>query len=133
MFTMPHALIWNKVLPTIGKTGWMFSMNYILGYVYKLHRPADGEPEHYYSSIIAAVPETDGPNLPPAVVDYSISPFTLDGMAVTVLGDISPVHIAELGRVPIWFEPDPASFDAKCEALKAFYESQIPGVICKVR
>ena len=127
--TMPSCLIWNKVKVGAEKHTWPYADNYVFGYVVTPATTLPKEPP--ITATISCVP--DGDTLPPAVVEHSVTPFTLDGMAVYCLDGVNPVHVAELGRIPIWFEADETKFAAKCAALKTFYEATIPGVIVKVR
>lgn len=124
---MPGAIMWYHVAGHADdQSPWPFTQNYMLARVYTPTLPTV-PCAHHYGAVVSCIPDhpTD---LPSAVVDYSIAPFALDGMAVTVFGDVNPVHVAELGRVPIFYEPDQAKFELKCKALKQFYEENIPGV-----
>jgi hypothetical protein len=129
---MPGAAIWNKIKFLSNDNPWPFQQNYIIGRVFTPTEPT-GKWANHVSATISAVPDfledsINEPSLPPPVIDFSITPFAADGVAVTCLNGINPVFVAELGRVPLWFEPDPVIYAKKNAGLRAFYEATIPGV-----
>lgn len=122
-------LVWNLIDFKPEGEHWPFVMNWIKGVAYahnapgKLHSPS--------GSVISAC--IYGDMLPMPVLDFSITPLTTDGMAVHCIGDIDPVMIAQLGRVPIFYDGDPTSFAEKVRRLTEHYEQTVPGCIVKVR
>lgn len=105
-----------------------FRPNFVDGWLLQRSDKPARRYDHPSSATISCMPEDPFDILPLPVVDYSISPLTLANMAVFCLEGVNPLHIAELGRVPIFFEPDPRAFHLKVEGLRAHYESTIPNV-----
>lgn len=126
-------LVWNHVnikLPTEnGPIRRPFIENYTLGCVLG---PFDKIFDNPQGCVISAVEEEDNV-LPAAVVEYSIRQLAGNNMPVVVPCGVNPVHIAELGRVPIWYEPVEEKYNQKVAALIAHYEANIPGVKCVVK
>lgn len=125
---MPYPLVWHLIHTPDGWQ-WPFVNNVILGLVLR-----KGDPTLHFSppssSVISAAAADDPTVLPPAIVDFSVSKIATERMAVILPCGVDPVTVAELGRFPIWYEPDAAKFQAKYEALKRHYEALIPN--CKV-
>lgn len=130
LYPLPKGpeLIWNTLKFNNERNSWPYISTHVIGTVFSKAPAFDGTP---LSNVITAMP--DGPYLPPAVVDFSISHIVTENMAVTCIGDINPVDVAMLGRVPIWYEPDPVRYAEKEQALVEWYERTIPGVDIKRR
>lgn len=129
----PFTLIWNRVRPEQEEAAdrWPWAFTHTFGHAY---RKAPGPLfQASQSSVISSLPHTDLQYLPAAVVEFSLSACTLDGLAVHCLDGIDPVHVAELGRIPIFFESDPKRFEEKVERLRSFYLTNIPGADIQLR
>ncbi len=121
----PH-LIWNQIDFLLGAHApWPFILSHVNGEVYSPSLPNHIQP---ISSVISAVREPDDLALPLAVVDFSISHIVSANMAVLCIAGVNPVHVAQLGFVPIWFEPDALRYEALVAELTTYYKDTIPGV-----
>lgn len=125
-------LIWNHMQLPVGAGTNPFGLTHVLGDFYgpNMHNRKWENPQ---LSVITAIPDDDNDVLPAPVVEYSIRQFAADNMAVVIPCGVNPVHIAELGRVPIWYEPVEEKYNQKVAALIAHYEANIPGVKCVIK
>jgi hypothetical protein len=124
LIEMPFSLIWNQI--QVQESQWPYCQNYQMGAVFT-NQETDLINATPQGAVISCMAEPDGA-LPLSVVDLSLC--GPPNSPVLCPFDAPVVQLAELGRIPVWYEPDKAKYDAKVEALKAFYERQIPG--CKV-
>ena len=130
LFVMPFDLIWSYGVKEVVKSNWPFALAQSYGIVLSRNNTHQFDNPSYSS--ISAMPETED-TLPVSVVNFSISAIVIDGLAVYCFEGVDPVHICELGRVPIFFEPDPAKYADKCKRLREFYEASIPNVDVRMR
>jgi ParB-like chromosome segregation protein Spo0J len=119
--TMPFPIVWNSYEGT--DSDWPFVDSNYYGYV--TGSKGNFSKDEQVSAQVNAFQHKLGV-LPAAVVDWSLQTTSKDGDLVLCVGGIEPVDIAQSGRVPFWFEPDPAEFEKKQNALEALYRETIP-------
>lgn len=122
MSAMPYPLVWNQILPD--KSLYPWAHNFVAATVFTKQIPTTFW-ESPLPGIVAATPEADG-SLPASVVDHCL--ICPPEVAVLCPMDAPVIAVLESGRVPVWFEPDPEKFEAKCQAIKEHYERLIPDV-----
>lgn len=122
---MPNPVLWYRLSEQ--KTCWPFQSSLEFGLVLSKNEPTQPNPNAAHSFVSAS--PTDN-NLAYPVIEHIVSTLTFEAAPVFCFGMISPVDIAMLGRVPIWFEADEVEFAKKVTALKEHYEANVPG--CEV-
>lgn len=124
---MPYAVLWHKIHVT--PCPWPYCCNVTTGLLHRKGRPQGKDFDVPAPCVISAVEDEDPSTLPIAVVEHSLRCIG-ENVAVVVPCGVNPVYIAELGHVPIWYEPDPEKFQQKFNSLKEHYERTIPN--CEV-
>lgn len=122
---MPFPLIWNKLV-VMPNGNWPFSPTYTIGIVAS-KEPMKENPLRQHSSVISCPDSTNG-MFPNALVEHCVRAMSLDGQRILLPSMANPVAVAQMGRIPVWFEPDPVLYEQKLNNLKAYYEETIPNV-----
>jgi len=69
-----------------------------------------------------------GQELERLVVHSLVSRCTEEGQTVLCLSGINPAHVVEIGRVPVFYEPNETIFNERIETLKEEYQQKFANV-----
>jgi hypothetical protein len=125
--TIPQSwLYWNRVSAVESKTP--FYANMVIGV---LSAAATAEHKPYpnpSSGCFTEMDFSDGKELARGVVHALVNNITEEGQTVLCLSGINPCHVAEIGRVPVFYEPDATIYAERLAGLKEEYEQIFPNV-----
>lgn len=126
-----YPLIWNKI--NFDKvTPWPFGLSFSHGFFQTMScEPGSVHPNP--SGSVISCHQDDPLNLPFGVVDYTLEACCPPNVAVLLPCNAPVVAVAQTGRVPVFFEADKGIFDAKVRELTAWYESNIPRCVVKLK
>lgn len=126
---MTFPIIWYNPSDSLSYQ-WPFKMDCVMGWLSYSNKDAITKIEHPSSSLIIAPTDDYRNDLPMAVIEHVCSALTDFGDTVVCCGKVDPRMVAELGRVPIIFEPDDEVRGKRVQELKAYYEETVKG--CRV-
>lgn len=118
-----RPLIWNHPNEFLGHR--LFGCDYHMGCVVTPRGYVMEEIAQPPSAVVVANTEESG-QLPLSVISYLLSALTQPDDLVLCLGQIDPINIACMGRVPVFFD---GADEPRRKELAAWYMANVPGVV----